>query len=97
MSTACYFLTHSNVTVGSSGRSEKYTLMYVVSHYCFNMVAERWLPTGHEKEERGVVVQAEVEASATNSDGHDIPVFDMSSGDAEDKERESRPPRTRVT
>ena len=46
------------------------------------------MPTRGEEEERGVVVQAEVEASATNSDGHEIPVFDMSSGDAEDDERE---------
>ena len=67
--------------------------MHVASHYCFNMVVERRLPTRGEKEERGVVVQAEVEASATNSDGHDIPVFDMSSGDAEDDEREYFPKR----
>ena len=66
--------------------------MHVASHYCFNMVAERRLPTRGVKEERGVVVQAEVEASATNSDGHDIPVFDMSSGDADD-EREYFPQR----
>ena len=44
------------------------------------------MPTRDEKEERGVVVKAEVEANATNSDGHDIPVLDMSSGDAEDDE-----------
>ena len=62
--------------------------MHVASHCCFNIVAERRLPTRGEKEERGVVVQAKVEANATNSDGHDIPVFDMSSGDAEDDERE---------
>ena len=57
------------------------------------MVAERRLPTRGEEEQRGLVVQAEVEASATNSDGHDIPVFDMSSGDAEDDEREYFPQR----
>ena len=75
--------------------------MHVAPQCCFNMVAERRLPTRGEKKERGVVVQAEVEANATNSDGHDIPVSDMSSGDAEDDEREyfpsamTRPPRTR--
>ena len=51
------------------------------------MVAERRLPTRGEKE-CGVVVQAEVEANAPKSDGHDIPVFDILSGDVEDKERE---------
>ena len=68
--------------------------MHVASHYCFNMVAERRLPTRGE-EERGVV--AEVEANATNSDGHDIPVFDLSSGDAEDDEREYFPERNDET
>ena len=71
--------------------------MHVASHCCFNMVAERRLPTRVEKKERGVVVQAEVEANATNSDGHDIPVSDMSSGDAEDDEREYFPERNDET
>ena len=71
--------------------------MHVAPHCCFNMVAERRLPTRGEKKERGVVVQAEVEANATNSDGHDIPVSDMSSGDAEDDEREYFPERNDET